>query len=425
MNSTLEAWILTIGNEIINGVITDTNRETISRDLRSVGISIRGMSSVGDDIPAMINEIDRAMGLSSVVVVSGGLGPTEDDKTSEAVARLLGVELALDVEQFERIKDRFQKWGRPMADSNRKQALLPQGAEPVPNDYGTAPGFMIERDGSIAMFFPGVPRELTRMLKEQGIPRIFSKFGRPKSIFLSRTVMVYGLSESRLGEILQDIAIDEPGFHLAFLPRFPVIRLRLDVSGETAGRVEDTMATKLGVILDRIGENVVSVEGKSIEEVTLELLKERKITLALAESITGGMIGELITRVPGSSECFMGSVVSYSNEMKADLLKVSQQTLQEYGAVSHQCAREMAIGARSVGHADIGLSVTGIAGPDGGTSQKPVGTFYVGMSTNDGVFSRGFLLPGPRDWVKTLAATQALDILRRWLTGIRLHGSEL
>jgi nicotinamide-nucleotide amidase len=425
MNMIIDAWILTIGNEIINGVITDTNRETISRELRSVGISIKGMSSVGDDIPAMIDEIDRAMRMSRVVVVSGGLGPTEDDKTSEAVAKLLGVELTLDELQFERIKDRFLQWGRPMAESNRKQALLPVGSEPIPNDHGTAPGFAIHRNGSIAMFFPGVPRELTRMLKEQGIPRIFRTFGKPKSIFRSQTVMVYGLSESKLAEILQDVAIDEPGFHLAFLPRFPVIRLRLDVSGDDVRAVEDVLSQKLSIILNRIGENVIAVDGQSIEQVTVGILRERNLTLALAESITGGMIGEMVTRVPGSSQCFMGSIVSYSNGMKTSLLKVSEQTLQARGAVSHECAREMAIGARSAGFADIGLSVTGIAGPDGGTPQKPVGTFYVGLATADDVLSRGFLLPGPRDWVKTLAATQALDTLRRWLSGIRLHGTEL
>ncbi|MGA8831998.1 MAG: nicotinamide-nucleotide amidohydrolase family protein, partial [Desulfomonilaceae bacterium] len=226
-------------------------------------------------------------------------------------------------------------------------------------------------------------------------------------------------------EILQDVAIDEPGFHLAFLPRFPVIRLRLDVSGDDGRTVGDVLTQKLAIILNRIGKNVISTDGQSIEQVTVGILHERNLTLALAESITGGMIGELVTRVPGSSQCFMGSIVSYSNDMKTSLLQVSEQTLREHGAVSHQCAREMAIGARSVGFADIGLSVTGIAGPDGGTPQKPVGTFYVGMATADGVLSRGFLLPGPRDWVKTLAATQALDILRRSLTGISLHGTEL
>jgi nicotinamide-nucleotide amidase len=424
MDTTVDAWILTIGNEIINGVIADTNRETISRELRSVGISIRGMSSVGDHIPSMIDEIDRAMRTAKVVIVSGGLGPTEDDKTSEAIAKFLGVKLILDVTQLDRIKARFRQWGRLMSDSNRKQAFFPEGSEPIPNDHGTAPGFMIERFNSIAMFFPGVPRELIKMLREQGMPRIFRKFGQPQSVFRSQTVIVYGLSESRLGEILQDVAIDEPGFHLAFLPRFPFIRLRLDASGGPSEAVEHTIAKKLEIICGRISENVISTKGESLEQVTLELLEKRNLTIGLGESITGGMIGEMITRVSGSSKVFMGAVVSYSNEMKENLLKVKKETLVDYGAVSHQCAREMAVGAQRAAGADIGLSVTGIAGPDGGTAQKPVGTFYVGLAFGDSVISRGFLLPGHREWVKTLAATQALDMLRRWLIGVRLHGNE-
>ena len=302
MDTTVDAWILTIGNEIINGVIADTNRETISRELRSVGISVRGMSSVGDHIPSMIDEIDRAMKTAKVVIVSGGLGPTEDDKTSEAIAKFLGVELILDVTQLERIKARFHQWGRLMSDSNRKQAFFPEGSEPIPNDHGTAPGFMIERYNSIAMFFPGVPRELIKMLREQGISGIFRKFGQPQSVFRSQTVMVYGLSESRLGEILQDVAIDESGFHLAFLPRFPFIRLRLDASGDEACTVGDVLTQKLAIIRNRIGKNVISTDGQSIEQVTVGILHERNFTLALAESITGGMIGELVTRVPGSSK---------------------------------------------------------------------------------------------------------------------------
>ncbi len=423
MDTILNAWIVTIGNEIINGVITDTNRESISRELRTVGISVTGMSSVGDDIPLMVKEIDLAMRRAKIVVVSGGLGPTEDDKTSEAAAKLLGVGLKLDASQLERIKARFAQWGRSMSDSNMKQAFFPEGTEPIPNDYGTAPGFLIDRNGTIALFFPGVPRELMRMLREQGIPRIFGKFGKAKQIFASRTIIVYGLSESRLGEVLQDVAIDQPGFHLAFLPRFPIIRLRLDASGNVAETVEEILSKKLEIIKDRIGENIISVHGKSLEQVTLDLLIERNMTLALAESITGGMIGDYITRVPGSSRVFKGAVVSYSNDMKSSLLNVSQETLQYHGAVSPECAREMAIGARLVGRADIGLSVTGIAGPDGGTPQKPVGTFFVGLATPSDVLIRGFFLPGQRDWIKTLAATQSLDMLRRWLSGIRLHGT--
>lgn len=424
MNTILDAWILTIGNEIINGVITDTNRENISRELRSAGLSVIGMSSVGDDEAIIADEIRFAMTRARVVVVSGGLGPTPDDKTSESVAKLLGEQLILSEPQLDRIKARFAQWGRPMGDSNKKQAFFPISAEPIPNDYGTAPGFMIERNGSIALFFPGVPRELIRMLREQGLPRIFGKFGKPHEIFVSQTLIVYGLSESRLGELLHDVAIDKPGFHMAFLPRFPIIRLRLDVSGNDAASVEGKLSKTVKIILDRIRENVISIHGKSLEQVTVDLLMGKHMTVALAESITGGMIGEYITRIPGASSVFNGSIVSYSNDIKLRILNVSQETLSNYGAVSRQCAREMAVGARDVCRADIGVSVTGIAGPDGGTPQKPVGTFFIGLATPETVLSRGFFLPGHRDWVKTLAATQSLDTLRRWLSGLRLHGTE-
>lgn len=423
MGNTLEAWILTIGNEIINGVITDTNRETISRELRSVGISVKGMSSVGDDPLLIADALGSAMRRAPITVVSGGLGPTEDDKTAASVADFLGVPLELNEEQRVRIEDRFRQWGRPMAPSNVKQAYFPLAATPIPNDYGTAPGFAIEREGAIALFFPGVPRELVRMLRERGIPLILDKVGTPEQVFRTRTLQVYGLSESKLGEILADVASDEDDYHLAFLPRFPIIRLRMDVRAGTAEEADKILQAKQMVVAERVGENVISDDGRPMEQVILDLLEERELTLALAESITGGMIGEMVTRRPGSSRTFMGSIVSYSNDMKVRLLGVSEKTIEEHGAVSHACAREMAAGARRTGHADVGLSVTGIAGPDGGTKDKPVGTFFLGLATPDTILTRGFFLPGLREWVKTLAAMQALDLLRRHLLGYRLHGS--
>jgi nicotinamide-nucleotide amidase len=424
MDNTLEAWILTIGNEIINGVITDTNRETISRELRSVGISIKGMSSVGDDPPLIADALAHTMERAGITVVSGGLGPTEDDKTAASVADFLGVPLKSDPEQLARIEDRFHQWGRPMAASNAKQALFPEGAIPIPNDYGTAPGFMIERSGHIALFFPGIPRELIPMLRLKGIPAILDRFGSPSQVFRTRTLHVYGISESKLGEILGDVARDEDDYHLAFLPRFPVIRLRMDANALTAQEADQKLDAKQRVINERLGENIISDDGRYLEAVVLHLLQEKGRTVALAESITGGMIGEMLTRVPGSSQTYMGSIVSYSNDMKVGLLGVSEDTIRDYGAVSHRCAQEMAVGARRAGKADIGLSATGIAGPDGGTSEKPVGTFFLGLSTEEHTISRGFLLPGTREWVKTLAAMQALDLLRRHLLGYRIYGSE-
>ncbi|MGO9567588.1 MAG: competence/damage-inducible protein A [Desulfomonilaceae bacterium] len=424
MENTPAAWILTIGNEIINGVITDTNRETIARELRSAGISTKGMSSVGDEPSLIADALAHAMERAEVTVVSGGLGPTEDDKTAAAVADFLNVPLKSDPEQLARIEDRFRRWGRPMAASNAKQALFPVGAIPIPNDYGTAPGFMIERSGRIALFFPGVPRELIPLLRLQGIPAILERFGSSGQVFRTRTLHVYGITESKLGEILADVSRDEDDYHLAFLPRFPIIRLRMDTSARTAEEADQKLDTKQRVVIERVNENIISDDGRAMEEVVLHLLHDKGLTLALAESITGGMIGEMLTRVPGSSKTFTGSIVSYSNDMKIEVLGVSEETLRDHGAVSHQCAREMALGARRVGKAHIGLSSTGIAGPEGGTPDKPVGTFFLGLSTEDSTISRGFLLPGIREWVKTLAAMQALDLLRRYLLGHRIYGTE-
>lgn len=424
MENPIQAWILTVGNEIINGVITDTNRETISRELRSIGIAVKGMSSTLDDPDLIADALQLAMERAQVVIVSGGLGPTEDDKTAAGAAQFLGVRLQSDPEQLARIVERFRQWNRPMAASNAKQALLPETALAIPNDYGTAPGFMIQKDGSAALFFPGVPRELVSMLRERGIPAILERFGPTERVFRTRTLIVYGFSESKLGEMLADVARDEADYHLAFLPRFPIIRLRIDTSGITAEEAEQRLAAKQAVLNERIGENIISDDGRSMEEVVLQLLEQNGTTLALAESITGGMIGEMLTRISGSSRTYMGSVVSYSNDMKMRLLGVSEDTLASFGAVSHRCAAEMAEGARRAGHADIGLSVTGIAGPDGGSTEKPVGTFFVGLSTPQETLTRGFVLPGAREWVRTLAAMQALDLLRRSLSGYRIHGAE-
>lgn len=423
MSQNLSAWILTIGNEIINGVITDTNRENIARELRAVGVSIRGMASVGDREEEIAESLRYAMGQADLTICSGGLGPTEDDKTAASAAMFLGESLQLNEEQLQRIKDRFARWGRTMSASNSKQAMLPLSSIAIPNDYGTAPGFAIGKDERYALFFPGIPSELIPMLRERGLPLIWKFFGSSGKVFKNKTTIVYGLSESRLGEILSDIAEDTENCHLAFLPRFPVIRLRIDAIGSDDREVSLIIKEKQDQIRARISENIISEDGLAIEHVTVRMLEEKNMTLTLAESITGGLIGEMLTRVPGSSKSFMGSIVSYSNELKTDLLKVAPATIAEYGAVSHECAKSMALGARLAGSSAIGLSVTGIAGPDGGSPDKPVGTFFIGMSTEEHLISRRYLMPGKREWVKNLAAMQALDLLRRSFLGLRLHGS--
>jgi nicotinamide-nucleotide amidase len=422
MELPVDAWILTIGNEIVNGVITDTNREAISRELRMAGITVKGMTSVGDDTDLIADALRSSLERARLLVACGGLGPTEDDKTSHAVAKFLDTDLETDKEQLAVIEERFHQWGRPMSPSNAKQAMFPSGALPIPNDYGTAPGFMIRYEDRMAMFFPGVPRELIRMLRERGMPMIAERFGTSVRRFLTKTLKVYGLTESKLGEILQDLAQDEEDFHLAFLPRFPIIRLRIDVSGKPDNDLERVLENKQRLIEDRIKENIISDDGRNMEVIVLELLQSKGWTLGLAESITGGMIGDMITRVPGASSTYQGSIVSYSNDMKEQILGVDPSVIRNHGAVSHQCASEMAQGARRACRADVALSVTGIAGPGGGTAEKPVGTFFVGTATPETVMTRGFLLPGQREWVRTLAAMQTLDLLRRHLLGFRLHG---
>lgn len=425
MNDGKHAWIITVGDEIINGVITDTNREAISRELRAAGISVRGMTSVGDDIKQIADALDMAFERAVITIVSGGLGPTEDDKTSEAAALFMEEELALNEDQLARIEEKFRTWGRKMSSTNQKQALFPKSAIPIPNDYGTAPGFMIEKQGRIGLFFPGVPRELIRMLREQAIPMVSKKLGLSKLKFKTKTLLCYGLSESRLGEILNDLSKDEVGYHLAFLPRFPFIRLRMDLFGGDEAILDKKLLEKEAVIIQRIRENIVSTKGRTFEEELFELLKNRGLTLGLAESITGGYIGEMITRVPGSSEVFMGSIVSYSNHAKETILGVPSEIIDRHGAVSHECAKEMAMGAADKLGSNVGLSVTGVAGPGGGSPEKPVGTFYVGMWINGLLDSRRFCIPGPREWVKTLAAIQSMDMLRRYLLGYRLHGDPI
>lgn len=422
MTQNLSAWILTIGNEIINGVITDTNRENIARELRSVGISIRGMSSVGDNEGEIAEALTYSMNKADLTICSGGLGPTEDDKTAASAAMFMGTSLRLDEEQLQKIEHRFARWGRSMSPSNAKQAMLPLNCIPITNEYGTAPGFAIERNNHYALFFPGIPAELIPMLREKGLPLIWKLLGSSGKIFKNKTIIVYGLSESRLGEILSDISEDTENCHLAFLPRFPVIRLRIDAMGGSDSEAVKVISEKQAQIRLRIPENIISDDGLPIEEVIINILKERNATLTLAESITGGLIGEMLTRVPGSSRSFMGSLVCYSNELKTGVLGVPSRVIEDHGAVSHECAKAMAAGARLAGASTIGLSVTGIAGPDGGSAEKPVGTFFVGISFDEHVISRRFLMWGKRDWVKHLAAMQALDTLRRNFMGLRLHG---
>lgn len=415
----MKAALLSIGDEIVAGLTADTNSGFLAEQLRAVGVEPAAGFSVPDDEDAIARAFERALAEAEVAVSTGGLGPTADDLTTAVVARLAGRPLRLDEPSLALIEERFRGRGMEMPANNRKQALFPEGSTIVPNPLGTAPGFIcpVGRGGAIrhVVCLPGVPREMKRMAVETVIPWLEGL--NPGRRFLSRTFSTFGLAESRLDELLDGVV--SPGeARLAFRAAFPRIQARLTVSGPPDEDLEGRLDALEARVRERLGTHLYAIGDEGMEETVGRLLRERGLTLAVAESCTGGLLGHRVTEVPGSSAYFLLGVVSYSNEAKERLLGVRPETLREWGAVSTQAAEEMAEGARRLSGADLGLSTTGIAGPDGGTPEKPVGTVCVGLAWEGGSWSRRYDLgERSRDWVKGMTAQVALDRVRRWLLG--------
>ncbi len=415
----MKAAFLAIGDEIVGGLTTDTNSGFIAGVLRDVGVEPVFGFSVPDDEDAIARTLERAMEEADLVVCTGGLGPTADDLTTAVVARVAGEELRLDEASLEHIRERFRARGLEMTENNRKQALFPANATIIPNPNGTAPGFVCPithggRERWIACF-PGVPRETRAMVRDWLLPWVVAR--QPGTRFLSRTYSTFGFTESRLDELLAGVV--SPGeARLAFRAAFPRIQARLTVTGGAGDDLEARLGELDLRMRERLGHHLYATGDQGMEEVTGALLRERKLTLAVAESCTGGRIGDWITNVPGSSEYFLLGVATYSNQAKQEMLGVRAETLAAHGAVSTQTAEEMAEGARRRAGADLGLSTTGIAGPGGGTADKPVGTVCIGLAWEGGTWSRRYDLGDRgRDFIKTLTALTALDRLRRWLLG--------
>lgn len=415
----MKAAFLAIGDEIVGGLTTDTNSGFIAGVLRDVGVQPVAGFSVPDDEDAIARTLERAMEEADLVVCTGGLGPTADDLTTVVVARVAGQELRLDEGSLEAIRERFRSRGMEMTENNRKQALFPASATVIPNPNGTAPGFVcpITRGGRERWVacFPGVPRETRPMVRDWLVPWVAER--QPGTRFASRTYSTFGLTESRLDELLAGVVSADEA-RLAFRAAFPRIQARLTVSGRAGDDLEARLDEIDRRVRERLGHHLYATGDQGLEEVVGALLRERKLTLAVAESCTGGRIGDWITNVPGSSEYFLLGVATYSNEAKHEVLGVRPRTLAAYGAVSTQTAEEMAMGARRHAGADLGLSTTGIAGPGGGTPDKPVGTVCIGLAWEGGTWSRRYDLGDRgRDFIKGITAMTALDRLRRWLLG--------
>jgi len=408
--------VLTIGTELLLGYTVDTNAAELGRALAAAGAEITRRTTVADRPEAIRAGVVEALDRTGFVIATGGLGPTRDDMTKTVVAALLDKRLVLDERVLASIEARFQRMGRPMPAVNRTQAEIPEGATILPNPRGTAPGLWVEdARGRIVVLLPGVPREMRGLLMEEVLPRIVARQGGSRRVVLSRTVRTTGVSESALAERVGPIEPEIVPLTLAYLPSVEGVDLRVTAWGLEPKDADARLAAVIQRLKAAVGEHGYGEDEADLAAVLLDALRKGRHRLAVAESCTGGMIGERITNIPGASDTFIGGVVAYADVIKTAALKVPLETLEAYGAVSEATVRAMAEGAQRLFSADCTIAVTGIAGPGGGTPEKPVGTVWLAARkhTTTRVLTR--VLPGERDDVRRRAAQAGLDLLRRLL----------
>ncbi|MEJ5360216.1 MAG: competence/damage-inducible protein A [Desulfobacterales bacterium] len=417
------AEIIATGEEIRTGALADTNSAHIAARLEETGIEVVRLHGLGDDRARLV-EVFREVGeRADFCVVTGGLGPTVDDLSAEAAAAAVGVRLTLEPRALAALEEFFRRRGRPLNPSNRKQAYLPAGAEMLPNPVGTAPGFALTIGRCRFFFLPGVPHEMRRMLSAEVLPRIAAAVGGRRDYRLVRTLSCFGMTESRVGDRLEGISAAVPGVRLGLRAHFPVIQVKLYAAGKAEHAVREVLEQAAAWARQALGSVVFSEDDATLAEVVGRRLSEARQSLAVAESCTGGFLSHLLTEIPGSSAWFRGGVVAYANEAKTALLGVSPLTLDRHGAVHEETAREMAEGARRSLAASWGLSTTGIAGPSGGSAEKPVGTVCIGLCgpASSPQAHRFRLNYDLRSRNKTVFAFKALDLLRRALAGMPLE----
>jgi nicotinamide-nucleotide amidase len=374
------AEIITIGDEILIGQIVDTNSAWIAAELNNIGIRIKQISSVSDDRLHILTALAEARGRADIILITGGLGPTKDDITKKTMAEYFGVNLVENMDALDNVVNIFARFNRPLLEVNKQQAYVPENCEVILNKNGTAPGMWFNVDGKIYVSMPGVPHEMMYMMAEDVIPKLKSSLKLP--VIFHKTILTVGEGESFLAERIADIENSLPPYiKLAYLPKLGQVRLRLSGYGEDEAILKAKVNEFAAKIIGRIGSVVAAEEDISIEKVILNFMEKKGLTLSVAESCTGGYISHLLTQHAGSSKVFFGGVVSYSNELKESVLGVKNETLKQYGAVSKETVTEMVDGALSHFKSDYAMAVTGIAGPDGGTPEKPVGTIWVAVAS--------------------------------------------
>ena len=412
----MDAEIIAVGDELLLGYAVDTNSSFIARQLALIGCNVRHVGVIGDALEAMEEAFRLALRRSNVVIVTGGLGPTDDDMTKRAIVKVFKRNLILHDEILETIRGRFRERGQEMPALSQNQALLPQGATFFTNRIGSAVGICIAEGGKVFIALPGVPIEMRTILTEEVVPYLSGlNTGRSLKVVTLRTT---GIGESVLSELIAPGLKMEPGVKLAYLPHYGSVDLRVIAAGADPLEAEEKAGRLVAHLEKAAGPYIFGHDDETLAGVVGQLLKDNDKTLAVAESCTAGQLGMAITEVPGSSSYFIGGVLSYANEVKEEQLEVPHDVLEEHGAVSEECALAMAVGCRQRFGSDYALSITGIAGPDGGTEEKPVGTTYIGLASAHVSVAKLFRLSRDRTINRAVSVNRALEMLRREILDI-------
>ncbi|MCE5323307.1 competence/damage-inducible protein A [bacterium] len=413
----MRAEIVSVGTELLLGQIVDTNAPYLSKLLPELGITLHHRSTVGDNESRLIEALEQALSRSDIVFTIGGLGPTQDDITKETVAKVVGDRMVIDAESERSIREFFATRGIEMPASNLKQAMGPIRGRIMPNPVGTAPGAIFEtEDGKVVIVLPGPPREFIPMVNERAIPYLRERFGNQSGIIRSRILRVAGLGESSVEDKVKHL-LKSSNPTVAPYASPGEVHLRVTAGAANTAEADALIDGMDRKITDVLGVCVFGRDDQTLEQVVVDTLVRRGMTLSLAESCTGGLVANRITDIPGSSATFMAGVVSYANQAKIDFLGVDEQLLINYGAVSEQVARAMAEGVRQRSGTDVALSITGIAGPSGGSPEKPVGLVYMALASDMGTVAERYQFVGSRINIKLSASQFGLNMLRLFLAG--------
>ncbi len=410
----MQAEIITIGDEILIGQVIDSNSAWISEQLNKIGVNVHQICSISDDIEHIVTALQEAENRADLVIITGGLGPTDDDITKKALCKYFDTKLVRNQDLYDKIVKFITKYGYELIERNLKQADLPEKCKLITNNYGSAPGMWFEKNNTIFISMPGVPFEMKNIMTNGVIPQIKSHFNT--NTILHRTIMTHGIPESYLAEMLNDWdkQLSEK-IKLAYLPSPEHGRLRMSISGDNIDELKQILRDEEEKIKKIIPQDIFAYDDQTLQEKIGLILKERKQTLSTAESCTGGNIAKLITSISGSSEYYEGSVVAYSNEIKNTVLGVKNESLIEHGAVSQKVVEEMALGVTRLMDTDYGIATSGVAGPKGGSKDKPVGTVWIAVASKNKVISEKTAFGNRRDFNIRHSTSKAIDMLRRFI----------